>query len=131
MVCSVGGLLVFLHDHPAPEKNTATASTAGYILVMRSFSHQTSGDGLEYSDRLRDRHLALEEGCRFIASREVGGINNGGPAPSSRSPPEPAGPLLLDERDAAFPQRPSPLELADGGILGPGGQPSFPVFKEP
>ena len=39
--------------------------------------------------------------------------------------------LSSTERDARLPWRPGPFFWADGGVLGPGGRPSFSVFNEP
>ena len=53
-----------------------------------------------------------------------------GVRPRPGLPPEPTGPLPDGRETHGFPGDQVPFNWADGGVLGPGGRPSFSVFKE-
>jgi len=54
-----------------------------------------------------------------------------GTRPRPGLPPEPTGPLLAGRETHGFPEDQVPFKVADGGVLGHGGQPSSSIFKEP
>ena len=82
------------------------------------------------TDRLRARDLASWKGKSRVARGGRG--KNEGRRPRPGLPPEPTGPLLDDGRGhTASLETRSPSRWADGGVLGPGGRPSFSVFNEP
>ena len=114
---------------PLSEKGRRSAGSSGQAgetpalpVVRTDRPRKTIGSGA--------RHLALL-GRGSALTREVGGEHHGGQAPSSRSPPGADRSSPRAGEDARLPGDQIPFKLADGGVLGLGGRPSFSVFNEP